>query len=173
MREIDVRDLMRRPGASRVVQVEEPVPGLSVALAEVPGDVPIRGELLFESVIEGILVSGPLSGAMTLRCARCLKEMHRDFTLEVQEMFAVGAGPGDDEYALDPAGLLDPEPMVRDAVMLSIPFSPLCTPECRGLCERCGGDRNLEECSCRDEPTDPRWAALDVLAEFPLFDEPE
>jgi uncharacterized protein len=43
-----------------------------------------------------------------------------------------------------------------------MPFSPLCRPECLGLCERCGGDRNLGECSCGPE-VDPRWSVLDNL----------
>jgi uncharacterized protein len=52
--------------------------------------------------------------------------------------------------------------MVRDAVVLEMPFSPLCRPDCLGLCEVCGGDRNLGECPGH-ETTDPRWAALEVL----------
>jgi uncharacterized protein len=51
---------------------------------------------------------------------------------------------------------------VRDAVVLEMPFSPLCRPDCLGLCARCGGDRNLGECSCGPE-VDPRWGALDDI----------
>lgn len=165
MREIDVRDLMLHPGSSRVIEVDEPVAGLRAELAEVPAGAPIRGELLLESVVEGILVSGPISGPMAFHCARCLKDVEQGFTVEVQELFAVGARPEDDEYALDPSGLLDPEPMVRDAVLLSMPFSPLCRLDCLGLCERCGSDLNLGECTCAPEAADPRWAALDRLIE--------
>ena len=59
---------------------------------------------------------------------------------------------------------LDPEPLVRDAIALELPFAPLCSPTCRGLCPRCGGDRNLGECSCT-EAIDPRWAALERFRE--------
>src|SRR5438046_538495 len=38
-----------------------------------------------------------------------------------------------------------------------MPFAPLCKPECLGLCPRCGGDRNLGECTGPDEE-DPRWS---------------
>ncbi|MBI4261014.1 MAG: DUF177 domain-containing protein [Actinobacteria bacterium] len=166
MREIDVRDLLGHPGASREVGVDEAVEDLRTELAEVPADRPLRGSLLLESVVEGILVSGPITGHLATRCARCLTEIgERPFTLEVRELYVVGAGPDDDEYAMDPAGSLDPEQMVRDAVLLSMPFSPLCRPDCLGLCERCGGDRNLGECTCSPQSADPRWAALDVLLE--------
>lgn len=166
MKEIDVRDLMQHPGSSRVVEVSEPVAGLSQALVQVPDDAPIRGELLLESVVEGILVTGPLSGAMVLSCARCLRAFESSFQVEVSELFVMGADPGDDDYPLDPAGALDLEPMVRDAVVLSMPFSPLCRPDCRGLCERCGGDRNLGDCTCGPAAADPRWAALERLTDI-------
>ena len=64
---------------------------------------------------------------------------------------------------------LDPEPMVRDAVVLEMPFSPLHSPDCKGLCPICGGDRNLGECPGHDE-TDPRWSALASL-QLPELDD--
>jgi DUF177 domain-containing protein len=160
---IDVRDLIDHPGASRTVHVVEPVSGLRLELAAVPDDSPIRADLLLESVAEGILASGPVSGRLSLSCARCLNSFEDGIAVAVQELFSPGADAGGEEYPLSPSGEIDIEPMVRDAVLLSIPFSPLCRPDCRGLCERCGGDRNLEECTCGPEPADPRWAALDQL----------
>jgi uncharacterized protein len=56
-------------------------------------------------------------------------------------------------------GGLDLEPMIRDAVILSMPFAPLCRPSCLGLCERCGADRNLGECACGPVVEDA-WAPL-------------
>lgn len=165
MRAIDVRDLLEHPGSSKTVRVEEPVPGLSTELVEVPQDAPIEGDLTLESVIEGIYVTGSVGGVMAFRCARCLKDFEQDFDVSMQELFVREPGP-DDDYALEPDLRLDPEPMVRDAVVLGMPFSPLCKPDCLGLCERCGGDRNLGECTC-GEPVDPRWAGLEGFTEEP------
>jgi uncharacterized protein len=156
--QIDVRDLLGQPGSSRTVRVAEPVPGLSTVLAEVPEERGVDARLLFESVVEGVLVSGPVQGRMRLSCARCLKEFDAPFSLAVQELFVPGATSEDDEYPLV-EGFVDLEPMIRDAVILSMPFAPLCRPDCLGLCERCGGDRNLGQCRCLPE-TDPRWSAL-------------
>ncbi|TMK86320.1 MAG: DUF177 domain-containing protein [Actinobacteria bacterium] len=155
---IDVRDLLGHPGASRTVHVGEPVAGLATQVASVPEDRPVAGDLLFESVIEGLLVSGSLEGTMALVCARCLKPIESAFRIDVQELFAPGATPTDDEYPVTD-GSVDLEPMIRDAVVLAMPFAPLCRPDCQGLCERCGGDRNLGECACPPE-TDSRWSAL-------------
>ncbi|HEX9123002.1 MAG TPA: YceD family protein [Actinomycetota bacterium] len=163
MRAIDIRDLLDHPGTSRVVHVDEPVEGLHTELADVPADTPLAGDLQLESVVEGIFVTGSVGGRMTMRCARCLKEFERDFDVEMNELFVREPGPEDD-YVLADDLTLDPEPMVRDAVVLSMPFAPFCRPDCRGLCERCGGDRNVGGCTCPPR-VDPRWAGLEQLFE--------
>jgi uncharacterized protein len=165
MRAIDVRDLLEHPGSSKTVRVDEPVPGLSTELVEVSKEEPLEGDLTLESVVEGIYVTGSVAGRMSFRCARCLKPFERDFEIPLQEMVVRDPGP-DDDYVLEPDLHLDPEPMVRDAVVLAMPFSPLCRPDCLGLCERCGGDRNLGECTCTPS-IDPRWAALERFTEEP------
>jgi uncharacterized protein len=161
MDSIDVRDLLARPGSSRDVHLAPGIQGLRTELAEVPSETPVRIDVLLESVIEGIFVSGSISGTIRYRCARCLKSFSDDLRLEVSELFARGATEDDDEYPLS-EGMIDLEPMIRDAVVLSMPFSPLCRPDCRGLCERCGGDRNLGECQCSPR-NDPRWGVLESL----------
>ena len=158
---LDVRDLLDSPGSSRKVRVDEAVAGLATQLALVPEDRHVEGSLLLESVTDGILVTGRVSGVMTMACARCLKSFDQTFDLDVQELFVPGAQPDDDEYPVDD-GHIDLEPMIRDAVILSMPFAPTCRPDCRGLCPRCGGDRNLGECSC-SEDVDLRWAPLSDL----------
>jgi uncharacterized protein len=163
---LDVRDLLEHPGASKTVRLDESLEGLSTELASVPDDERLAGELVLEGVVGGVYVRGSVAGTMVLRCARCLKEFERGFDVEVSGVFAHEPGP-DDEYALGPDLSLDPESMVRDAVVLEMPFSPLCKPDCRGLCERCGGDRNLGGCTCAERPVDPRWAELGRLADEP------
>lgn len=156
---VDVRHLQTTPGGSRRVRIDRPLEGLASELAEVSE--PLRVEALLESVVEGILVSGPVSGRMELRCARCLRGFDQEFRLDVEELFAADTSEDDDQYSLL-EDVIDLAPMVRDAVVLSLPFSPLCRPDCLGLCERCGGDRNLGECACA-EPVDPRWAPLESV----------
>jgi DUF177 domain-containing protein len=161
MRAIDVRDLLEQPGASRAVHVAERVPGLHTELVDVPEEAALEGDLVLESVVEGIYVRGRVAGTMRMRCARCLKEFNVPFDVAMDELYAREPGP-DEDYVLDPDLTLDPEPMVRDAVVLEMPFSPLHAPDCKGLCPICGGDRNLGECPGHEE-TDPRWAALALL----------
>ena len=160
MRGIDVTDLLGQPGSSRALHIDDTVPDLRLELAAVEEGRPIVGDLILESVVEGIFVTGRLQGEMTLSCARCLKSFGQAFDVDINEMFVQGATPQDDEYRLELPGSIDLEPMVRDAVLLQMPFSPLCRIDCKGLCPRCGGDRNLGECTCGPEELDTRWAAL-------------
>jgi uncharacterized protein len=52
------------------------------------------------------------------------------------------------------------EDVLREQVLLSLPVRTLCKPDCKGLCPRCGKNRNLEACSCEEASSDPRWEAL-------------
>ena len=56
--------------------------------------------------------------------------------------------------------LLDLEPLLRDAVVLALPFQPLCRDDCPGLCAECGARLADDPGHQHDEPIDPRWAAL-------------
>ena len=58
---------------------------------------------------------------------------------------------------------LDLRPVVRELVLLDAPSTPLCRPDCAGLCPTCGVDRNSQACQCEPPPVDPRWSALDAL----------
>jgi len=168
---IDVRDLLERPGASRTVHLDEAVPDLRTELVEVPPEAPVEGDLMLESVIEGIYVHGNVRGTMRMRCARCLKEFDAPFDVALADLVA-RERTDDEDYVLSPDDTLDPEPLVRDAVVLEMPFSPLHSPECLGLCPICGGDRNLGECPGHDE-VDPRWSALEGLVLPQIIDDEE
>jgi DUF177 domain-containing protein len=160
---IDVRELVGHPGASRQVAVEGTLDGLAGALARVADDEPVHADLLLESVIEGILVSGRARGRWVLSCARCLREFDGAFDAPVHEMAVPRAVEEDEEsYRFDPVEGLDPEQLLRDAIGVEMPFAPLCSPGCLGLCETCGGNRNLGECPGH-ERIDPRFAVLSEL----------
>jgi uncharacterized protein len=60
---------------------------------------------------------------------------------------------------------LDIGPLIREAVLMTIPIAALCCPDCAGLCPQCGADLNQGKCSCQPELTDPRWTGLKKLLE--------
>ncbi|MGC9159324.1 MAG: YceD family protein, partial [Terracidiphilus sp.] len=52
------------------------------------------------------------------------------------------------------------EDVLREQVLLSLPVRTLCKPDCKGLCPRCGENRNEKACHCDEATSDPRWEAL-------------
>lgn len=160
---VDVRELIGHPGVSRHTHVGGTLEGLGTEVATLKTDEPVQGDLLLESVVEGILVTGHLAGTFALRCARCLKEFEQPVRVDVHELFSTHPEPDEDVYPLEVQGWLDPEQMIRDALGLELPFSPLHSPDCLGLCSVCGGDRNLGECPGDHPEADPRWADLELV----------
>jgi uncharacterized protein len=170
---IDVHDLLGNPGATRRHDLLGTIADLSTELVTVPDDAPLGGSLLLESVVEGILVSGPITGTWTVRCARCLTERTQPFSVDVSELFTSETSVDADDDDLDDEGYplvggsIDLDQLVRDAVGVEMPFAPLCRPDCKGLCPECGGNRNLGECPGH-ATLDPRFAVLaDLLPDLP------
>src|SRR5699024_7902340 len=125
------------------------------------------------SVSEGVLVSGTASGTATGECVRCLREVSVDVDVSLTELFEYPdtrsrrtAEESEDEDPLPvlDGDLLDLEATVTDAVVPSLPFQPLCTPDCAGLCSVCGVRLDDAEPDHGHEVLDPRWAALSALA---------
>lgn len=164
---IDTRDLGRRPGTSRTVQRNAPTGNaLGVeGVISVPAGADVRLDLLLESVVEGVLVSGTATAPTVGECARCLEPLSGQVDVEIMELFAypdstTDATTDEDEVSRLVHDLVDLEPVVRDAVVLALPNAPLCTPDCAGLCPDCGGKWADLGADHRHETIDPRWAAL-------------
>jgi len=142
---IDVRDLVGRPGSSKSVSVRGTLEGLGGELAR--AEEPVTADLTLESVIEGILVEGSVRGLFALTCARCLSGFEQSFEIDLGELFD-SVATEDSDYVIDADRSIDVEQLLRDAIGVELPFSPLCKPDCLGLCPRCGGDLNTRGCVC-------------------------
>ena len=115
-----------------------------------------------------LVVRGTIGAPVQAECRRCLDPVRVDLDEEVTMVFASPETPGIEEDAetrkLDPrAGELDLSGPVREEVILAADPYVLCDPGCKGLCPRCGVNKNEETCTCVDEERDPRWDALEAL----------
>jgi uncharacterized protein len=158
---VDTRDLGRRPGSIRRLSRTLPAPaGLGVEVIGVPEGSELELELRLESVVEGVLVSGDLRARLEGECARCLDPVASSQEAPLQELFLYPDQDVDDVEALRLEGdLIDLEPVVRDAVVLALPFQPVCRPDCPGLCVVCGV-RMADDPAHGHEQADPRWDVL-------------
>jgi uncharacterized protein len=168
---LDTRELGRRPGSQRQKSFSVPAPAdLGIEVLSVPEGSPVEFELRLEAVMEGVLVTGTARAGLVGECVRCLEEIRDDVVADFQELFVYD---GDDSDADDEdtgtsrleGDLVDLEPLLRDAVVLSLPFQPLCREDCPGLCIECGARLADDPGHQHEEPIDPRWAALQGLTQ--------
>lgn len=139
--------------------------GLGTEVIGVPEGSDIDLDLRLESVMEGVLVSGTATGGVAGECVRCLDDVEQDLYVDVQELFVYpGRAREDDEDELREIedDLIDFEPALRDAVVLALPFQPVCDEDCPGLCSQCGA-RLADDPDHQHIDVDPRWAALQGL----------
>ena len=168
---LDTRELGRRPGSERRVSLTAPAPAdLGIEVLRVPEGSPIEFDIRLEAVVEGVLVTGTAQAELVGECVRCLEEISRTIEADFQELFVYDDGepqaeePEDGETSQLEGDLVDLEPTLRDAVVLALPFQPLCQDDCPGLCVECGTRLADDPDHQHDEPIDPRWAALQNLA---------
>jgi uncharacterized protein len=154
-----VFDLLHRPGEMRERSLEIVVPeGFGNAVIGVKAGSLLDVDLRMESLHDGILVTADVAGTAAGECGRCLIDIEEGVEVEIQELFAYSQDEAF-EYEVQ-TDTIDLEPVIRDAVVLSLPFQPVCQEDCLGLCPQCGV-RLLDNPGHEHEaPVDPRWAAL-------------
>ena len=121
-------------------------------------------------VVADIRLRGQFDGRFQVPCARCVEPVEIPLAADFDLIFRPAAADSEATersitaqeteigyYLKDSLALED---VLREQVLLSLPVRTLCKPDCKGLCPRCGADRNSQPCSCDEGPSDPRWTAL-------------
>jgi uncharacterized protein len=128
---------------------------------------------------EHAFAAGTFKGSLTVACSRCVNPVRLAIDEKLRVTFLPPAEmPTDDDDAESEEGAevpsgdldvfpfdgdrIDLEPLFREQFVLSVPYAPLCTEDCKGLCPQCGIDLNTGTCKC-EKPIDPRLAALKGL----------
>jgi uncharacterized protein len=115
-------------------------------------------------------LSGELDLSLELECCRCLNHFPFERHLEFELLMAPQTdAPGEGDWPIQDEQMevsfyrdarLELEDVVQEQIFLARPMKPVCRPDCRGLCPRCGADLNQGPCSCAaPEPISP-FAAL-------------
>jgi uncharacterized protein len=165
---LDITRLGRRPGAMITVRDSVASPSrIGLELIGIERGAPLDLDLRVESVSEGVLVTGTVAAPTVGECARCLTTVRGRVQVALTELFAypestTEATTEEDEVPRVVDDTIDLEQSIIDAVGLDLPFSPVCRPDCPGLCPECG-------VLLADEPghdhdrIDPRWAKLAAM----------
>lgn len=161
----DITRLGRRPGAMVTLRQTVPSPSrIGLDMIAIEAGAPLDLDLQIQSVSEGVLVTGTVTAPTAGECSRCLTNLESQVQVRLTELFAypdstTEATTEEDEVGHIVDDTIDLEQSIRDAVGLELPFSPLCGPDCRGLCPECGVSLAVEPGHQHDR-IDPRWAKL-------------
>lgn len=149
-----------------------------------PGEIDLESEnaeLKSFAKIEGKLskrimqadVEGEISADVKIECSRCLqmveKILHFPFNVSYvapenfSEAKETELNDSDLEVATFDGQHIDVKGLVREQILLNLPAQVFCSENCRGLCPKCGANRNLIDCNCEEKEIDPRWSALKNL----------
>lgn len=163
---LDTRELGRRPGSQRKLSLEVPAPAqLGIEFLGVPEGDLIHLDLRLEAVMEGVLLTGTASATLVGECVRCLDAISDDSRVSLQELYMYDVPDNDEDEDVSKLedDLLDLEPLLRDAVVLALPFQPVCREDCPGLCPECGARLADDPDHQHEQAIDPRWAGLEGL----------
>lgn len=178
---LDLSEIVVRQGMRVDLEVDQPgVEDPDLEFAE-----PIRGRLTFVNSGDLLNIHGALRTTLRLRCSRCLAEVCVPVDLAIEEHFPIsevlnpGRGPSEGGefdgvvssvvYLEQGRPILDLDELIRQLLVMEIPIRTLCDEACRGLCPRCGANRNVTPCLCEEETTHRPLAGLAALLE----EEPE
>ena len=165
---LDTRDLGRRAGNQREYTRTVPAPAeLGIEVLRVPEGDPVEIDVRLEAVMDGVLATGSAHARLEGECVRCLDPIADEADVSFQELYLYDAPePGDDdddEVSVVQDEHIDLEPVIRDALVLDLPFQPLCSDDCPGLCPDCGASYKEDPEHTHEAAIDPRWAGLAAL----------
>jgi len=123
----------------------------------------LRGTITLARTLNGVRSLSDVHAKHTVECGKCLDQFALSIHSEFEEIFTFTNRPLSEEEAIIPEdGNIDFEPIIREYLLLEIPFTPVCKPDCKGLCSVCG--KNLNKKSCEHQE-----ANLETDNETPFF----
>lgn len=109
---------------------------LETEVVKLRGPVKARAEV--SRITNAISARLKLNATLYSNCSRCLEEIKIDFNKEVNL-----------NYPVDKAvQVIDLDPDIREEILIDYPMKPLCNPDCRGLCPKCGNKLSEGGCTC-------------------------
>lgn len=174
---LDIKFLGRDCGSERDYDLLFPAPeGFSLPLIGVAAGSEVSLSLNLRVVSEGVLASGVVEACVRGECGRCLEIFEYPLQLRLHEFFIYAGNTsfGEDENNVREIqnSCIDFKPVLRDAIIGSLPFQPVCEKTCLGLCVQCGFLLK-QDSQHSHEVFDPRWKALSGLNEENLLNKRE
>ncbi|HVM71320.1 MAG TPA: YceD family protein [Anaerolineales bacterium] len=122
------------------------------------------GTARFSRTPQGLLLQGDFQAQTELECVRCLEMFTQPLKWSFTDLYAFNRRNMTDSGLMVPEdGQIDLEPLLREYALLEFPISPVCKPDCKGLCPICGENLNVTDCGHRPAVDSPFAALKDLL----------
>ena len=170
-------DLFKGHNRNSVIEIDAKIRDLDIDIDEFSLDDDIHVICSIQKDMSLARIEGEVNASPVLECSRCLKSSKQDivgnFSFVARHLNkgeTIPAYPDDDSneddliYIAHDEDSIDIAEFVHDALLLSIPFKPVCSEDCKGLCPICGNNLNEGECGCNRKSNDPRWQALSGIS---------
>jgi len=154
---IDIKTISRNIGASLEIKTIGRPEEITLSFQGYEFSSPVEFDGVVSNAGNDVLVlKGTVGTAGISRCARCLKdvvsriEANVDVTFKSQyrrDQTAQEMSDPEEEYTYEGYSIVL-DSALRDSLILALPFRTLCSADCKGLCEWCGGDLNERDCKC-------------------------
>ena len=123
-----------------------------------------RGTARLDRTPQGLLLQGTFEAKTALECVRCLESFSQALNWSFTDLYAFDKRSISESNLLVPEdGQIDLEPLMREYALLEVPISPVCKPDCKGLCPVCGENLNRIDCGHHLVSSSPFSALKDLL----------
>ena len=101
-------------------------------------DSPLKVAAHVTRITNALTIDLNIKAKVLTNCSRCLSQFECAFDKNVKLHCPVDSG---DVF-------IDLDPNIREEVILDYPIKPLCSSKCKGLCVKCGNNKNEGGCNC-------------------------
>ncbi|MBU5590851.1 DUF177 domain-containing protein [Clostridium sp. MSJ-4] len=122
---------------------------------ELNGDISSTGDII-NLVLQ-------VSTELELVCSRCLEKFNYPLNFQMNEQMSFDEDIEDEDIIILNNDKLDVTEFVENSIILTLPMKRLCSEDCKGLCQNCGTNLNIQSCDCYKHDIDPRLAKLKDL----------
>ncbi len=139
--------------------------------AKLKNTVNLKGELTRR--IAQTEIDATLAAEIEVECTRCLQTIEQKLEFPFKAVFVTAENytqakeaeltAQDLDVSVFEGDKIDLTELVREQILLNLPEQVFCKEHCKGLCEKCGANRNLIDCKCKEKESDPRWDVLKNL----------
>jgi uncharacterized protein len=163
----------------KIIVSEIPEEGIELDLKDdIKSDVvsivsPVKSVMRLIKIEDEVMVKGALTADVELQCSRCLNHFPTRISSQVDVVYhpvreivkseqrELKSAELDTVFYSD--DLIETDDLLREQLILNLPMKPLCSPDCKGFCPKCGADLNISECGCETKETDSRFEVLKQL----------